>query len=65
MDISNQLSYWIEGATSDLETAEPLINNKRLLHGLFFCHLAIEKVLKAWVVKTTLDLPPKRITCFG
>ena len=59
MDISKQLSYWIEGATSDLETAELLIKNKRLLHGLFFCHLTIEKVLKAWVVKTTLDLPPK------
>ena len=59
MDISNQLAYWIEGATSDLETAELLIKNKLLLHGLFFCHLTIEKVLKAWVVKTTLDLPPK------
>ena len=59
MDINKQLIYWIDGASSDLETAELLINSRRLLHGLFFCHLTIEKVLKAWVVKTTLDLPPK------
>ncbi len=59
MDISKQLIYWIDGASSDLETAELLINSRRLLHGLFFCHLTIEKVLKAWVGKTTLDIPPK------
>lgn len=59
MDISKQLSYWIEGATADVETAELLIINRRILHGLFFCHLTIEKVLKALVVKTTHDLPSK------
>ncbi len=26
MDIANQLSYWIDGADSDFETAELLIN---------------------------------------
>ena len=59
MDITNQLSYWIDGADSDFETAELLIKNKRLLHGLFFCHLTIEKTLKAFVVKITLEVPPK------
>jgi HEPN domain-containing protein len=59
MDIGKQLAYWIDGATSDLETAELLIKNRRLLHGLFFCHLSMEKILKAFVVKTTLGLPPK------
>ena len=59
MEISKQLTYWREGAISDLETAELLIKNRRLLHGLFFCHLTMEKILKAFVVKTTLELPPK------
>ena len=59
MDITKQMSYWIEGANSDIETAELLIQNRKLLHGLFFCHLTIEKILKASVVKTTLEIPPK------
>ena len=59
MDLNKQLSYWIEGAFSDLETAELLIKNKRFLHGLFFCHLTIEKILKASFVKVSGDIPPK------
>lgn len=30
-----------------------------MLHGLFFCHLTIEKALKAHVVKVTHDVPPR------
>ena len=59
MDITKQLSYWIEGATTDIETAELLILNKKILHGLFFCHLTIEKILKAFVVKISFEIPPK------
>jgi HEPN domain-containing protein len=29
------------------------------IHGLFFCHLSIEKVIKALVVKSTNGIPPK------
>ena len=36
-----------------------LIRENKTLHGLFFCHLAIEKGLKAHVVKTTGEIPPK------
>lgn len=42
-----------------METAEILINNGKLLQGLFFCHLAIEKILKALIQKKTLKIPPK------
>jgi HEPN domain-containing protein len=57
--IEKQISYWISGAKEDLESAEILINKKRILHGLFFCHLAIEKALKAHVVKITNDIAPR------
>ena len=30
-----------------------------LRHSLFFVHLAIEKILKAHIVKKTRDLPPR------
>jgi HEPN domain-containing protein len=59
MDIQKQIEYWINTAEDDLQTAELLIQNKRFLHGLFFCHLCIEKAIKAHVVKQTTDIPPK------
>lgn len=59
MDIQKQIDYWIENAVSDLETAELLIKNDKFLHGLFFCHLVIEKILKANVVNIIKDIPPK------
>lgn len=44
---------------NDIDTAELLINNNKLLHGLFFCHLVLEKIIKAHVVLTTKNIPPK------
>lgn len=59
MDLSKQIEYWLTGANDDIATAELLINNNRHIHGLFFCHLSIEKLLKAFVVKNTQEYPPK------
>ncbi len=59
MDINKQIEYWKSGACNDIETAELLIKNNKLLHGLFFCHLVIEKIIKAHVVKFTKNVPPK------
>jgi hypothetical protein len=42
IDIKKQIEYWINSAEDDLVTAELLIREKRILHGLFFCHLVIE-----------------------
>ena len=56
---NQQIAYWIDTAKSDLDTADLLIRECRFLHGLFFCHLAIEKGIKAHVVKTTMEIPPK------
>ena len=59
LNIGKQIEYWINSAKSDLDTAELLIRESRYSHGLFFCHLTIEKGLKAHVVKTTGEIPPK------
>lgn len=52
IEIQKQIKYWINGAEDDLLTAELLIQEWRILHGLFFCHLVIEKGIKAHVVKS-------------
>ncbi|HEY3250691.1 MAG TPA: HEPN domain-containing protein [Ignavibacteria bacterium] len=59
MDIEKQIDYWIDNAFKDMESADLLILNGKYLHGLFFCHLVVEKALKAHVVKFTKDHPPK------
>ncbi len=59
VDIEKQIEYWRTGSYDDLQTAKILIEKDRLLHGLFFCHLVIEKIIKAHVVKQSNDLAPR------
>ena len=56
---NKQIEYWIKGAEDDLSTSELLIREKRILHGLFFCHLVIEKAIKANIVKVSGEVAPK------
>lgn len=58
-NIEKQIQYWKTTALSDFETAEILIDKNKLLQGLFFCHLTIEKLLKAHFVKANIALAPK------
>jgi HEPN domain-containing protein len=59
INVQKQIDYWVNGAIEDLESAEILIERKRMLHGLFFCHLVIEKILKAHVVKISHEVAPR------
>jgi HEPN domain-containing protein len=59
IDIKKQIEYWTKGAEDDLLTAELLIREKRILHGLFFCHLVIEKAIKAHVVNASGEVAPR------
>lgn len=59
INIDKQIEYWAKGADDDLLTAELLIQEKRILHGLFFCHLVIEKAFKAHVVKASGEVAPR------
>lgn len=59
INIQKQIDYWKQGSDDDFETAGILIENKKYVHGLFFCHLSIEKIIKALIVKNTQDIPQK------
>ena len=59
VDIQQQIIYWSSGAEEDIAVAEELIGNKRYRHGLFFAHLALEKILKAHICKKTNELAPR------
>lgn len=52
-DIEKTVNYWLEGADYDMGVAEALYKKKKYPYALFMGHLALEKVLKAVVVKTT------------
>jgi HEPN domain-containing protein len=46
------VKFWIEGSKKDLQAAEYLILKQKLnAQGLFFLHLALEKILKAIYIK--------------
>lgn len=59
IDKQKQMDYWLKNAEEDIQTAELLISQKRILHGLFFCHLTIEKIIKAHFVKINNQIAPK------
>lgn len=50
---------WIKSSDYDIATARGLLKTKRYVYVIFFCHLAIEKLLKALVAKITKRIPPK------
>ena len=59
IDIEKQIVYWTSSASDDLTSAKILVDRNRFLHGLFFCHLVIEKAIKAHVVKRTKNIAPR------
>ena len=59
IDIDKQVCYWRTGAEDALGSADLLIANGRWGFGLFLLHLALEKSLKALVVRQTREVPPR------
>lgn len=59
IDIQKQIDYWRNASDEDWEVACELVDLGRTRHGLFFAHLALEKMLKAHVCRATGDLAPK------
>jgi len=58
INIEKQIAYWRRGAEEDFAVANELIGLKRVRHGLFFAHLALEKMLKAHVCRNTNTIAP-------
>jgi HEPN domain-containing protein len=59
VDISEHIAYWRDGAKDDWEAANQLVHSDKTRQGMFFAHLALEKLLKAHVCKNTGKLAPK------
>jgi HEPN domain-containing protein len=58
INVNEQIKYWEKSAKENLDAAEVLFKNKHYDSCLFFCHLALEKLLKAAVIKATKKHPP-------
>ena len=58
-NIPKQTEYWVKTAEEDFEVGSHLIKTGKIRHGLFFIHLAVEKMLKACVCKSQEKTPPK------
>ena len=59
MNVEKQIQYWITSVEEDMAVAEYLIKGNLNVEALFFCHLALECMLKAHVTKFTQQTPPK------
>ena len=59
IDIAKQVAYWRVGAEEDWVVAKKLVADESIRHGLFFAHLALEKILKAHVCLTIQNLAPR------
>ena len=57
-DTEKTVQYWFEGAEYDMDVAEAMYEKGKYPYALFMGHLALEKLLKALVVKTTLKHAP-------
>lgn len=57
-DIEKTVEYWLEGAEYDMGVAKAMFKTKKYPYALFMGHLALEKLLKALVVKTTKKHSP-------
>ena len=58
MNLTEAVNHWIISAEENLKTAEALFQTKRYAACLFYCHLFLEKILKAHIVKNTKENPP-------
>ena len=55
----DKVEYWVNLCDEDLLTAKVLLAKERFLHMGFFCHLLVEKALKAVISSQTNEVPPK------
>lgn len=49
------IEYWTKSSAEDVITAEGLFKLCRYLPCLFYCHLFVEKIIKALIVKDTKE----------
>lgn len=55
---TDKVTYWLDIADYDIDTAEAMFTTERWLYVAFMCHQAIEKTLKAYWCATQPNDPP-------
>jgi HEPN domain-containing protein len=61
-DTEKRVNAWCRAARSDLDTAGLLIQESKFMHGLLFCHYAIEKGLYAHMMKLSKNFPSEPVS---
>lgn len=56
--MTDRVKYWFEQCEYDLETAKAMNKSGRFLYVGFFCHLVVEKALKALFESNNNEIPP-------
>ncbi|MFH1099197.1 MAG: HEPN domain-containing protein [Candidatus Uhrbacteria bacterium] len=57
-DFVEQIAYWKRSSAQDFKAAKSLFAKRLYPQCLFFCHLAVEKLLKGIVLKRTGEPAP-------
>ena len=58
MNVKQVKTFWVEQSDKDWEVARSLFNLRHYAHALFYCHLSLEKLLKAVIVQETKKQSP-------
>ena len=58
-EMEDLVRRWREDAREDMELARDILTRGKHRHAMFFAHLALEKALKALVMRATEETPPK------
>ncbi len=58
IDEEKLIKYWVDSSDDDYDTMMVMYKSKRFSWSLFIGHLMIEKLLKAFFVKSKSDYPP-------
>lgn len=58
MTQTEAVKRWTQSAEEDWQVANDLYRAKRYAHCLFFCHLTLEKIIKAAIIAKSDDAPP-------
>lgn len=59
MTPEEHIDYWVSASDLDFQTMENLFKSKDYSWALFMGHIVIEKLLKAYYVKTVTSNPPR------
>ena len=59
INIEKHIKHWKKGSDEDFEVANQLIKSNKIRHGLFFLHLSLEKILKAFICLHNNDIAPR------